>query len=344
MSLYKRGKTWWVAFTTPGGERIRQSAGTQDRTQAQELHDRLKAEAWRVVQLGDKPSRTWDEAALQWLMETQHKATHEEDKDKLRWLQAHFRGQYLHTLSRERIQQIGALKAAEASKPTANRYLALIRSILRRAEREWEWIERAPKIRLYKETGRRVRWLTRTQAESLLHRLAPHQSEMARFALATGLRQTNILELEWSQIDMSARKAWVHHDQAKARKAVGVPLNDDAIAVLRRQIGKHLRVVFTYRGRPVKQVNTKAWRKALADLGITDFRWHDLRHTWASWHVQNGTPLHVLKELGGWETMEMVLRYAHLAADHLAAHAGNVLVDKTATVTILAQPGKQAEG
>ena len=53
-------------------------------------------------------------------------------------------------------------------------------------------------------------------------------------------------------------------------------------------------------------------------VGITDFRWHDLRHTWASWHVQNGTPLFALQELGGWESAEMVRRYAHLAADHLA--------------------------
>ncbi|UUZ52719.1 tyrosine-type recombinase/integrase [Massilia sp. H-1] len=51
---------------------------------------------------------------------------------------------------------------------------------------------------------------------------------------------------------------------------------------------------------------------------IENFRWHDLRHTWASWHVQNGTPLHVLQELGGWESEAMVRRYAHLSASHLA--------------------------
>src|SRR6267142_586024 len=59
-------------------------------------------------------------------------------------------------------------------------------------------------------------------------------------------------------------------------------------------MGKHPEVVFTYRGKPVTQVNTKAWRSALKTAGIVDFRWHDLRHAWASWHVQAGTPLHVL--------------------------------------------------
>lgn len=68
----------------------------------------------------------------------------------------------------------------------------------------------------------------------------------------------------------------------------------------------------------VELLKTAAWTKALKRASIRDFRWHDLRHTWASWHVQRGTPLQVLKELGGWETLEMVQRYAHLSADHLA--------------------------
>ncbi len=75
--------------------------------------------------------------------------------------------------------------------------------------------------------------------------------------------------------------------------------------------------MFVYHGRPVYQTVTEAWRKALRRARISDFRWHDLRHTWASWHVQRGTPLQVLKELGGWETLEMVQRYTHLSADYL---------------------------
>ena len=115
--------------------------------------------------------------------------------------------------------------------------------------------------------------------------------------------------------------AWIHPDQAKARKAISVPWSDVAIMVIRQQIGRHPVYVFSYRGRPVVQVNTKVWRTALQRTGITDFRWHDLRHTWASWHVQRGTPLHVLQELGGWESVEMVRRYAHLNSEHLSEYA-----------------------
>ena len=79
--------------------------------------------------------------------------------------------------------------------------------------------------------------------------------------------------------------------------------------------------MFSYRGKPITQVSTKAWYAALKRAGIADFRWHDLRHTWASWHVQNGTALFALQELGGWASTELVRRYAHLAADHLAPYA-----------------------
>jgi integrase len=138
--------------------------------------------------------------------------------------------------------------------------------------------------------------------------------------------------------------AWIHPDQAKARKAIAVPLNAAAIAIIRRQIGKHLTHVFSFRGKPITQVSTKAWYQALERAGISDFRWHDLRHTWASWHVQNGTALFALQELGGWESPEMVRRYAHLSADHLAPYADRLCTlesgDNTADGTNPSQPPK----
>ena len=72
----------------------------------------------------------------------------------------------------------------------------------------------------------------------------------------------------WSQVDLTRRCAWIHADQAKARKAIAVPLSAAAVIVLREQMGKHPEVVFTYRGKPIRQVNTKAWRSALKAAGI----------------------------------------------------------------------------
>jgi integrase len=313
-----------VRFTAPNGERIRQSTETADRVKAQEYQDRLKAELWRTCKLGEKPNYTWNEAVVQWLKETTHKATHEGDIAKLRWLDPYLRDRPLEAITRQEIQRIGEIKCQEASPARANRYLALIRSILRRAEREWEWLDRAPAIRLYKEAKRRIRWITREQAERLISHLPPHLAAMVRFSLATGLRQSNVTGLTWEQVDLQRRVAWIHPDQAKARKAIAVPLNEEAMSVLRGEIGRHPERVFTYRGNPIAWTNTKAWRAALERAGITDFRWHDLRHTWASWHVQAGTPLHALQEMGGWESPEMVRRYAHLAPEHLAEYAERI--------------------
>ena len=64
-----------------------------------------------------------------------------------------------------------------------------------------------------------------------------------------------------------------------------------------------------------------AWKRAMRRAEVVNFRFHDLRHTWASWHVQAGTPLQVLMELGGWSDMKMVLRYAHLGRSHLSEYA-----------------------
>jgi integrase len=321
MSLFKRGKTWWIRFTTPSGERVRRSAATEDRTQAQELHDKLKAESWRIARLGEKTKRTWDEAAYKWLMETQHKKTHHDDVAKISWLQRFFRGKYLDELTRDVIARIGDLKLQETSPATANRLLALIRSILRRAALDWEWIDKPPVIKLYREAKRRVRYLSPMQANLLLQELPEHLADIVRFSLATGLRRSNVTKLEWSQVDMQRNVAWIHGDQAKAGKPIHVTLNATAITVLTKQIDKHPKSVFSYKGRPITQVNTKAWYKALKRAGIEDFRWHDLRHTWASWLTQNGVPLNVIQEMGAWESAEMVRRYAHLAPEQFSQHA-----------------------
>jgi integrase len=148
-----------------------------------------------------------------------------------------------------------------------------------------------------------------------------HQRDITLFALATGLRQGNVTGLKWAQIDLIRQTGWIPAEEAKGDEDIHISLSDLAIKVLARQVGKHDERVFTYAGRPVRHVSTKAWRGALQRAGITNFRWHDLRHTWASWLVQNGTPLYDLQEMGGWKSAEMVRRYAHLAPAQMAKHA-----------------------
>lgn len=322
MSLRKRGKIWWVDIVAPSGERIRQTTGTETKALAQEFHDRLKNDLWRIGKLGERPRRIWDDAVVRWLSEQSHKATIDTDKSHLRWLDSHLRGIPLDKISREVIDLITRSKIEEGvTNATVNRILEVMRAILTKCTNDWEWLDRTPKFRMLSEPKRRIRFITRIEAESLLAELPPHLAEMASFTLATGLWRANVTGLQWTQVDVEKRLAWIHPDQAKARKAIPVPLNNEAVTIVQRQSGKHSTHIFTFRGKPIRQVSTKAWYLALARASITDFRWHDLRHTWASWHVQQGTPLYALQELGGWESPEMVRRYAHFSADHLAVYA-----------------------
>jgi integrase len=346
MSLYRRNTVWWVRFTTPGGERVRRSTGTTKKEEAQEYHDRLKAEIWKTQKLGRKPGRTWEQAAVRWLKEKAHKASLDADRMHLRWLDRHLRGMELSAINRAVLDRlIEARRAEGVSNATVNRSMEVMRAILRKAANEWEWLDRAPAVRMLPEPKRRIRWLTHEEAARLIRELPEHLAEMVRFSLATGLRKANVTGLEWSQVDLERRVAWIHPDQAKARKAIGIPLNAEAVVVLRRQIGQHTRFVFTHRGKPVRNVNTKAWKAALRRAGITDFRWHDLRHTWASWHAQAGTPPNALQELGGWESVEMVWRYAHLSPDHLAKFAERLSRPRAVSGTNLAhdEGGKEVK-
>lgn len=323
MSLYKRKDSpyWWIKLSL-NGRTLQRSAGTSDRQKAREYHDKLRAQLWDVQKLGVKPHRTWEEAVLRWLDEKSHKASISDDKRNFRWLDSHLAGMKLADIDRDCIGRICAARRKEGvSNGTVNRTLSLLRSVLRAAMNDWEWIERVPRVKLLHEAAGRVRFLTADDARRLIAELPEHMAAMVGFSMLTGLRQRNVRELRWSQVDLERRAVWVHAHEAKGRKGISVPLPDEAVKIVQAEQGKHAEFVFTYKGKPIRWVNNSAWKSALRRAGIDDFRWHDLRHTWATWHAQAGTtPMHVLQELGGWSSPVMVRRYAHLTTGHLAKH------------------------
>ena len=321
MSLYRRKDSpfWWVKLPAIRGERgpLQASTGTGEKRKAQQVYNKLKAERWEQDKLGAKPRRTWKEAVLKFLDETTHKRSRSKDIAILNWLDPWTGGKYLDEVDRALIDQIKEERLKVGSASTANRYLAVIRSILRKAWQEWEWLDRVPKVTLYRENEGRIRSLTREEFDRLYAELPGHLAAMALFSVHTGLRQANVRDLQWQQVDLALRHAWVEAEKHKNGKPHAVPLNDIAMLVLVQQAGEHPTNVFTYAGKPISNVSTKAWWAALERAGIQDFRWHDLRHTWATWHRQQGTPTHELQRLGGWKTLSMVERYAHIAPEGL---------------------------
>ena len=331
MSIRLRGKTWWLDLVAPNGERIRQSTQTGDRKAAQEYHDRLKADLWRQDKLGEAPKRTFDEAAVRFLRHYMGQADFESKQAHIAHWRTRFGGWKLVDITADTVEEgrpthqvmnTGKLKPLKPG--TRNRYVGTLRTMLNMCV-DWEWIDKAPKLKMLDEPKKRIRWITQDEARDLLAAISQDWlRDVSAFALATGGRMSEVLGLQWSQVNAPERTAWLEADETKSSRARSIPLSEDALAVIRRRIGQHHRLVFTRGGNEITAVDRRMFYKACDVAGIENFRFHDLRHTWASWHVQAGTPLLVLKELGGWETIEMVQKYAHLGRSHLAAHANNV--------------------
>lgn len=332
MSVKKRtGSTFYWCYFSIGGQRIRESTGTADREAAEQYEARRRRELWEQQRLGVKPRRSWQEAVVRYLGETAHKKSRKADVAWFRWLDPHLRDLAMQDIDEEVLRGlVDRRREMSSSNATINRMLSAVSVVVGCAFQDWRWIDRKPAFPRMKEPKKRVRWLRPEEAVALMAELPEHRRLMAEFALETGLRASNVAELRWSQIDMARRCLWVEPEDAKSGKAMGLPVTDRALEIVRSQMGRHLEFVFTYqRGKRPPQpftgnASTKAWYKALKRAGITNFRWHDLRHTWASWHTQDGTPALALLELGGWSDVRMLQKYAHLNTEHLRAYVAGV--------------------
>ena len=320
MSLYRVGRVWYADIQIDGRPRFRRSTGTSDKKAAQEWHDRKRAELWRESKLGDPVPRRFREAMTSWLSEKPRDAS---DLYRLRALPDWLRETRLAALTTERIDESIAHMASSSYNRTAN----LLRAILHHAQGRG-WITAVPPLPRKRVDDKRLSWLSAEEWEALRRELPEPLRAMAQFTLATGLRENNVLTLRWDQIDLARAVAWIHADEAKAGQGIGVPLNADALATLRERAQDERRCEWVFANpetlRPYYKASGRAWYDALKRAGLDGFRWHDLRHTWASWHVMRGTRLEELQRLGGWKTLAMVTRYAHLSPEHLAGVAENV--------------------
>jgi len=331
MSIKQRNGVWWIDLRTPSGERVRRSAGTASRKAAQEYHDRLKADLWRVARLGETPQYTFEQAAVRFLHEYEGHKSYDTHKRHITYWRDQLAGRTIASLTTNDIKDALPTHVVrqhqarrKVSPSTRNRHLSTIRRMLNLC-REWGWIASVPILRPEIEPKVRIRWITQAEAQRLLAAISRDWlRDTVAFALATGMRAGEILNLQWENVDLSRSIAWVTADKAKSGRARSIPLNPEAVHIIRRRIGLHACYVFTSNGKPKKQVDAKMFARACERAGIENFRFHDLRHTWASWHVQAGTPLFVLKELGGWETLEMVKKYAHMDGGTLGQYANAV--------------------
>lgn len=317
MPLYRRkdSEVWWMNISIAGLPRIRESTNTTDRNTAAAVEAARRVTLYAALRRGGPIDKTWDDAVRLWT----NKATRSEsDALSMAKLRKALGERVLMNLTTEDFER--ALEFCETP-GTFNRYRARIVAVMNLAKRH-RWVAEVPHIEMKRVRPAERRWLTREEWSRLYAALPAHLKGPAVLAIQTGLRQANVFGLKWKDVDLQRKTIVLSGASTKSGKGLAVPLNDAALAAVQTEVGKHHEFVFAYRGRPMAKPK-EGFAQALRDSQVRGFTWHGFRHTWATWHIQNGTPVDVLQKLGGWSDFRMVMTYAHYSARHLAAYAGN---------------------
>ncbi len=317
MRLYRRNGSpnWWVTWNSQDGKRYRRSSGTEDRKLAEALAGKWVKESFMEGHFGKRPDVPFAEALLRYAKT--HKRDHPRTfkrvtRYRLKHFQERFKGYTLAQFTLPVVQAYMDERLETVSLGTAQKDTAILRAILNKAYRE-DLLDTQPRFPKFKRLKPRERWLTLDEERRLVDKAAPHLVPIIRFAVDTGGRLSEILRLDWREVDLANRR--LRFVDTKNGENRTIRLCDRVCHTLRNVGPKDSGPVFTFRGRPIRSVKT-AFDKARAKAGLDDVRFHDLRHTFASRLVQAGVPLYEVMHLTGHKSLEMAQRYAHLAPDY----------------------------
>jgi len=259
-----------------------------------------------------------------------HKRSYANDLCRTRTLRRHFADCDLSRLTSVQISGYAAQRlAAGMSHATINRELMLLSAAISHAKKTQGW-ELPNPIRpcLLTEPPGRVRWLSKSDAQRLIavalqQPKAPYLADFVVLALHTGCRSGELLNLEWSRVDLARSILLLEAQHTKTAQRRTVPLNSHALHALQSRLAwrdahypASAHVFLSRSGQPILSVK-KSFASALAAAGISDFRIHDLRHTCAAWLVTAGVPLIVVRDLLGHASITTTEIYAHLAPDNV---------------------------
>jgi integrase len=323
MGLYKRGSVWWMSFMDPNtGKQVRRSTETEDEERAKRIFDKIKGQIAEGKWFERLPGQDikFRELMQHYLQNhsSRNKAasSHKRDKSIVKNLNAVFGDRYLTEIrSRDVAVYKGGRREEGASPRTVNYELTLMGHAFNLAIKEWEWVKENPVSRVSKERvhNQIERWLTGEEEKRLLQVSPKWLQDIIVFAINTGFRQSEILDLRWSQIDFERRTVTI--SEQKNRGVDTLPLNHTVMDLLkgRKAASGGVDHVFPNNNLERKKNRNllKAFYTAIKKAKIVKFRFHDLRHTFATRLVQSGVDLYAVQKLGRWKNTSMVMRYAH---------------------------------
>ena len=352
MGLFKRGPVWWMSFSH-NGQRYRRSTETEDRKLAQRIFDKLRGEIAEGNWFEKLPGEGYRFNELMEKYMREHSAvrkaasSHLRDKSLIAHLNPKFSEMYLTDITTAMISEYKAQRRAEGASPrTVNYELTLMSHAFNMAIKEWEWVKDNPVSRVKKERLHNTieRWLTSEEEEKLMKASAAWLQEIIVFAIHTGLRLSELLNLKWHQIDLDRGTLTIY--EQKNRGVDTLPLSITARTLLERKSGLHMEHdCHVFQDKDGGRRNTRslqiAFSRALKRAGIEKFRFHDLRHTFATRLVQQGVGIYEVQKLGRWKNTCMVMRYAHHNPETLRSSIEVMDTFKKHFVTNLSQSQKK---
>ena len=327
--VYQRGNRWRID-TFYKGHRLRESCATLDMAETNLRKMQTLVDEGRFLEKRRECKVTLgqlSERYLKWCESMREKAYISKAKRVNLVVERMGRDTVLSKITRtdieryqaERLSTPGKRKAA-VTKATVNREVAAMKHMLRKAE-EWKVIDSNPSrgVKMFKETGRRLRYLTPDEIKELVEACSPTMGQVVTLSLHTGMRKSEILNLAWD--DVNLRDRFIELTDQKNGEHSTIPLNQTAVDTL-RSIPRRVDSRYVFPGKtPDKPFYDlkRQFEKAVAKAGLEGVTFHTLRHTCASHLVMAGVDLATVKEIMRHKSIDMTLRYAHLAPAHKKA-------------------------
>src|SRR5512139_986066 len=322
--IFKRGNVWWVRYAGIDGRIVRESSGSTRFREAEALLIQRRND----IKEGKQPevkrisNHSFNELAEQYERWAQRQRSYRSKQGFIKQLTEAFGNLLLRRFRSMLIEQYQTERTQRGNKPaTVNRLVATLKHMFSKAV-EWDMVEEATlkrirKAKLLEENNRRLRFLPKEECHVLLSVCDNHLGPIVTCALYTGMRKGETLNLQWDK-NVDLTHGFVLLEATKNGERREIPICDTLRATLTSLV-RRIDVPYVFydpaTGKPYKDVK-RSFKTACRRAKIRDFRFHDLRHTFASHLVMAGYDLTTVKELLGHKTLTMTLRYAHLAPSH----------------------------
>jgi integrase len=339
MGIFKRDGNYWIDFYYLG-KRYRKKIGS-NKKQAEVIYGKIKSQIVEGKYLDIKRNQKikFNEITNIFLDNyskvNNKSSTYYRNISIIKHLRDFFGDIYLYEIKDIHIENYKKQRIQQEINPsTINRELAVLRAIFNKAK-QWEIIFNTPKIRLFKIDNSRLRYLTDKEYSDLLNISCEPLRSIIVIGVNTGMRRGEILNLKWQDIDFKQNLIVLWDTKNKEKRYV--PMNKivrDTLINTNRSRNSD----YVFPGKDgINHISehyiSHLFEKIIKKVGIKDFRFHDLRHTFASWLVMAGIDLKTVQELLGHKTFTMTLRYAHLSPEHQKM-AVEILEEKNKTIGV----------